>query len=107
MSTSYDIKTCNVLVIGSGGAVKVFDPVANDNAKEIFNDDAISYHDDMYDAIDDVDALILVTEWKQFRNPDFNLICTKLKQKYIFDGRNQYLPDKMKSLNIVYKGIGR
>ena len=94
-------------ITGSGGAVKVFDPVANDNAKEIFNDDAISYHDDMYDAIDDVDALILVTEWKQFRNPDFNLICTKLKQKYIFDGRNQYLPDKMKSLNIVYKGIGR
>jgi UDPglucose 6-dehydrogenase len=57
--------------------------------------------------LDGADAMVLVTEWKPFRNPDFNRIQQALKQAVIIDGRNQYDPAQMAELNIEYVGIGR
>jgi UDPglucose 6-dehydrogenase len=61
----------------------------------------------MYSALDHSDALILATEWKQFRSPDFDSIKQKLNAPIIFDGRNQYDPAQMTELGFVYFGIGR
>ncbi|RKZ67260.1 MAG: UDP-glucose 6-dehydrogenase, partial [Gammaproteobacteria bacterium] len=63
--------------------------------------------DDSYDALETCDALILVTEWKQFRRPDFDKIKQTLTLPLIFDGRNQYEPEKMSELGITHIGIGR
>ena len=58
-------------------------------------------------ALDDCDALVIVTEWKAFRSPDFDLLKAKLKNPIIFDGRNLYEPQAMQELGIEYQGIGR
>ena len=94
-------------ILSSNGVVSLYDPVAISNFKKIFNSNKIVYHNDMYHTIKDADALILVTEWKQFRKPDFDKVYSLLKQKYIFDGRNQYDSKKLIKMNFVYKGIGR
>ena len=62
---------------------------------------------DQYEAIEASDALLLMTEWKQFRNPDFTVLKRKLRSPVIFDGRNQYQPDEMTDLGFEYYGIGR
>ena len=62
---------------------------------------------DPYEALDGAHALLLVTEWKQFRNPDFDLMKRKLKAPVIFDGRNLYEPWAMERLGFVYHSIGR
>jgi UDPglucose 6-dehydrogenase len=62
---------------------------------------------DPMSALDGADALIIVTEWKAFRSPDFDLLKTKLKNPIIFDGRNLYEPQSMQELGIEYQGIGR
>jgi UDPglucose 6-dehydrogenase len=59
------------------------------------------------DAIDGCDALVIVTEWKAFRSPDFDTLLQKLKRPIIFDGRNLYEPEAMQELGIEYQGIGR
>ena len=61
----------------------------------------------MYDAIDGADALLVVTEWKIFRSPDFELVKTRMTGKHIFDGRNIYDPDSIKKYDLIYRGIGR
>ena len=99
-------------LIKAGAKVNVFDPVATETATIALPDDWIAkgdvnFYGDQYDALDAADALVLVTEWKQFSNPDFGLIKNKLKQAVIFDGRNQYEPERMKTLGIEYSGIGR
>ena len=58
-------------------------------------------------ATQDADALVIVTEWKAFRSPDFELLKAKLKNPIIFDGRNLYEPQAMQELGIEYQGIGR
>jgi UDPglucose 6-dehydrogenase len=58
-------------------------------------------------ALDDADALVIVTEWKEFRSPDFSALKTKLKQPVIFDGRNLYEPKMLRDLGIEYFAIGR
>ena len=63
--------------------------------------------DDPMSAVDGCDALVIVTEWKAFRSPDFDLLKSKLKQPIIFDGRNLYEPQAMQELGIEYQGIGR
>jgi len=60
-----------------------------------------------YDALDGADAMVLVTEWKPFRHPDFGMIRKLLKQPVIFDGRNQYDPSQLRDLGFEYQGIGR
>jgi UDPglucose 6-dehydrogenase len=60
----------------------------------------------MYDTLDGCDALIICTEWSEFRQPDFNEIGRRLKRKVIFDGRNIYLPDQMRDLGFTYYSVG-
>lgn len=80
-------------IIKRGGKVKVYDPKAQkDFKKEIGSEylESIEFMNNRYGALQDCDALVLITEWKEFRNPDFNILSEMLKQKVIFDGRNIY-----------------
>ena len=67
----------------------------------------LSFGDDQYEILDEADALLLITEWKQFRNPDFDAIRRKLRSPIIFDGRNQYDPKDVAAIGFEYYGIGR
>ena len=80
-------------IIDKGGKIKAYDPQAIDEFKKAIGDeylDSIEFCDGRYDATSDCDALILITEWKEFRNPDFERLSDNLNQKVIFDGRNIY-----------------
>lgn len=88
-----------------GAAVHAYDPVAMENAKNVLKD--VTYFDDPYDAIRDCDALIIVTEWDEFRNLDMRAVKVLLKQPVVIDGRNIYDPSEMKALGFTYMGIGR
>jgi UDPglucose 6-dehydrogenase len=68
--------------------------------------DAISYVSDPYEALNDADALLLVTEWSEFKLPDWNIISTKLKSKVVFDGRNIYDKKELQGLGYDYYCIG-
>jgi UDPglucose 6-dehydrogenase len=93
-------------LVEAGATLRVFDPVAMNNVKMLMGD-CVYYAADQYDALNEADALIVVTEWSEFRNPDFNRVAGLLKQPVIFDGRNVYSTDKMKDLNFYYESIGR
>jgi UDPglucose 6-dehydrogenase len=95
-------------LIQRGAKIQAYDPEAMKEAKRIFvNNPNITYFDDQYSALKDANALLIVTEWRQFRMPDFEKINSLLKEKVIFDGRNQYEPDQMKELGYTYYCIGR
>ncbi len=94
-------------LLDAGAKVTAYDPEAMENAKRFYLGDKISYGENMYETIEDKDALIIVTEWNEFRNPDFAEIEAKLKNKVVFDGRNIYKPEQMKELGFVYYSIGR
>jgi UDPglucose 6-dehydrogenase len=89
-----------------GASICAFDPEAMPNVKQLLGDQ-ISYAEDAYSALDGADALLIVTEWSLFRNPDFDLMEQKLKNKVIFDGRNLYDLQKMIDLGYYYNSIGR
>lgn len=89
-----------------GATLKVFDPEAMPNVRQKYGD-ALHYMEDPYAAAQDADALIVATEWGVFRTPDFDLLAQQLKNKRIYDGRNIYGLDKMKSLGFTYHSIGR
>lgn len=91
----------------AGARLHVFDPEAMDNVKRQIGTDTIAYCDSGYDCLQDADALIIVTEWSEFRNPDFIKISSLLKHKAIFDGRNLYSLEKMESSGFYYASIGR
>jgi len=88
-----------------GAEVKAFDPVAMEEAKRDLGD-TITYAKDEYEALVDADALLLVTEWPEFRIPNFTVVSKLLKNKVIFDGRNIYDPQEVKELGYTYYGIG-
>ena len=91
-----------------GASFLAFDPQAIPQARRQFGPEInITYVDDMMDALNDVDALLLLTEWRQFRQPDFAEMKRRMKQPVIFDGRNQYNPKQLQSLGFVYQCIGR
>lgn len=99
-------------LIQAGARVKAYDPVAMDECEkyfpaQYFNDGVLQLSDHQYDALKDADAMVLVTEWKPFRQPDFNAIKRLLKQPVIIDGRNQYDPDMLKLDGFIYSGVGR
>ncbi|MDQ2069892.1 UDP-glucose dehydrogenase family protein [Natronospira bacteriovora] len=99
-------------LIGSGATVTAHDPEAMDMARaelpaEWFESGRLRLVEHQYDALDKADALILVTEWKPYRQPDFDQMARRMKQKVIFDGRNQYDPERTESLGFEYTGIGR
>lgn len=89
-----------------GAEVRVHDPVAVKEAKKIYGD-RITYSAHQYDMLDGSDALAIVTEWNEYRNPDFDRIKALLKKPLVFDGRNLYDPRRMKFLGFEYFAIGR
>jgi UDPglucose 6-dehydrogenase len=93
-------------LLKEGASIVAFDPVAIEEAHRILGD-TISYAKDEYDACIDVDALIIVTEWPEFRMPNFRVIEKLLKTKTIFDGRNIYEPEEMQEMKFNYYSIGR
>jgi UDPglucose 6-dehydrogenase len=95
-------------LINAGATVRAFDPEAMDEAKRIYGDNpGLTLVDTAEDALQGANALIVVTEWKNFWSPDFDLIKNTLKDAVIFDGRNLYKPELLKKQGVVYYGIGR
>ena len=95
-------------LINEGSRIIAYDPQAiNETKKYFFNNKNIMYSENKYDLLEKCDALVLLTEWKEFRSPDFNLIKKKLKNSIIFDGRNQYNEEYLKSIGFDYIQIGK
>jgi len=99
-------------LVGAGARVKAYDPVAMEMARGIlpsawFDEGLVVMAGHQYDALDGVDAMVLCTEWKPFRNPDFAAMKRMMKQPVIFDGRNQYEPAMAREAGFEYRGIGR
>jgi UDPglucose 6-dehydrogenase len=94
------------LLLKEGVSVKVYDPAAMQEAEKLFGN-RIIYASDQYEALIGSDALVLMTEWPEFRIPDFGMIAKAMKEKTIFDGRNIYDPLEIKQAGFVYYGIGR
>jgi UDPglucose 6-dehydrogenase len=95
-------------LLAAGAKVQAFDPVAMDEARRIFGDrDGLTLVADGKAALEGADALVILTEWQEFRSPDFDYIRSKLKAPAIFDGRNLYNPDLMKRFGFSYYGVGR
>jgi UDPglucose 6-dehydrogenase len=92
----------------AGMTVRVYDPVAGDNGRRILKDNAsVAVMDNQYDPIDSADALAVVTDWNQFRNPDFNRLKRTLKEPVVFDGRNLFSRSFMKEMGFSYISVGR
>lgn len=108
-----DIRESPALVIidrltEQGADIVAFDPQASQNVAAVYKDsEQLKFSDDQYSALDNADALIIATEWNEFKNPDFTRIKKLLKKPIIFDGRNLFSPDKMAELNFHYESIGR
>lgn len=93
-------------LLGAGASVHAYDPEALRVARGIFGS-KIQYADKSYDALAGADALAIVTEWNEFREPDFSRIKKQLRQPVVFDGRNLYKPEHMRGLGFTYYSIGR
>ncbi|MDH3975875.1 MAG: UDP-glucose/GDP-mannose dehydrogenase family protein [Deltaproteobacteria bacterium] len=93
-------------LLDMGANIVAHDPVAMGEARHIFND-RIEYRDINYDALEGADALLIVTEWNEFRRPNFDRIKSLMKKPVIFDGRNIYNPREMKKLGFEYFAVGR
>ena len=93
-------------LIEAGASVKVYDPIAMDECKRRIGDKVV-YATDMYDAVLDADALLLVTEWKEFRMPSWGVLKKTMKKAVVIDGRNIYEKSELQELEIVYACVGR
>jgi UDPglucose 6-dehydrogenase len=93
-------------LLAEGATVTVFDPEAMNNVKQLVGD-KITYAENQYDALEKADALIIATEWNEFRTPNFLKIVTSLKNKVIFDGRNLFDNAAIRELGFYYESIGR
>ena len=93
-------------LLKAGANVRAYDPVAINECKRRIGE-VIEYASDPYDAVKDADALLLITEWTEFRMPDFDKLGQLMKQKVILDGRNIYEPDEVRGKGFVYYSIGR
>ncbi len=93
-------------LLNAGAEITVFDPEAMANVKALFGN-KIKYAKDQYTGLKEADALLIVTEWSEFRNPDFERMVKNLKSKVVFDGRNVYSLEKMEELGFYYNSIGR
>ncbi|GAB1352957.1 UDP-glucose/GDP-mannose dehydrogenase family protein [Erysipelotrichia bacterium] len=93
-------------LLAEGAKVRAYDPEATKEAHKVFGD-RIAYGKKVYEILDGADALVIVTEWNEFRRPDFDKMKGLLKQPVIFDGRNLFEPKKMAQLGFEYEGIGR
>ncbi|WP_225369813.1 UDP binding domain-containing protein [Methanobrevibacter arboriphilus] len=94
-------------LIKSGANIKAYDPKAREVAENIFkNNENIEFCNSKYDVLNDSNGLIIVTEWNEFKSPDFNEIHDRLKHKIIFDGRNQFDKELLDTLGFEYYQIG-
>ena len=94
------------MLLKHGAKVRAFDPEAVGNARKVFGD-RIEYAASVYEAIEGADALLVITEWKEFSRPNFERMLALMKQPVIFDGRNVYDPKRMVEMGFVYYGVGR
>jgi UDPglucose 6-dehydrogenase len=106
-----DIREAPALVLiedllSAGAQVAVFDPEAMDNARRVLGD-RVDFSGSAHEALEGADALVVVTEWNEFRFPDFDRMKKALKEPVVFDGRNVYDPRAMSDLGFVYVSIGR
>ncbi|NML22842.1 UDP-glucose/GDP-mannose dehydrogenase family protein [Pseudoflavitalea sp. G-6-1-2] len=93
-------------LLKAGAKISVFDPEAMPNVKAVVGD-TIEYSENQYDCLEGADALIIATEWNEFRTPNFLKIVTALKNKVIFDGRNLFEGNAVKELGFYYESVGR
>jgi UDPglucose 6-dehydrogenase len=93
-------------LLGKGAQVAAHDPVAAKGARRLFGE-RIRYTQTPYEALEGADGLFLLTEWNEFRHPDFERMKALMKEPVIFDGRNIYDPARMRELGFRYWGIGR
>jgi UDPglucose 6-dehydrogenase len=93
-------------LLAAGAEVRAYDPVATEVAKTCMSS-KMNFCESAYEALQGADALLLVTEWNEFRHPDFEKVKKTLKNPRIFDGRNLYNPGQMRSLGFKYSGVGR
>ena len=93
-------------LLKAGASVAAFDPEAMKNVREIVGD-KIAFTENQYDALNNSDALIIATEWSEFRTPEFEKMAERMKAKVIFDGRNVFDLSQMKELGFYYESIGR
>jgi UDPglucose 6-dehydrogenase len=106
-----DVRAAPSLVIAQtlvelGATVRAFDPEATKQAKKVLGN-SIEYAGNMYDAVEDADALVLLTEWKQFQRPAWQHVKSAMRQHVVFDGRNIYDPDRLRAEGFEYYGMGR
>ncbi|MBW3539317.1 MAG: UDP-glucose/GDP-mannose dehydrogenase family protein [Planctomycetes bacterium] len=92
-------------LLDAGAKVRVHDPIAEANVRRLYGN-KLAYCDDRYHVLDGADALAIVTEWNEFRNPDFDYMKSRMHSPVIFDGRNLYDPARMKEAGFTYSGIG-
>jgi UDPglucose 6-dehydrogenase len=93
-------------LLKAGATVHAFDPIANNEAKRYFKG-RISYFTNNYTALKGASALAILTEWNEFRRPDFARMRSLMNEHVIFDGRNIYEPDTFKTLGFTYYSVGR
>ena len=97
---------CTKKFLSWGMKIKAFDPQANKAALAAL-DGKIDIFQNGYDGLENADALVIFTDWQEFRNPNLEVVAEKLKQPVIFDGRNLYEPDVLKKAGFEYYSIGR
>ena len=93
-------------ILEKGGRVKVYDPIATEEVKNVFGD-RIQYANSLTESVKDSSAILLVTEWDEFRNAPFSELGKSMKEKVLFDGRNIYEPELVKEEGFTYYGVGR
>ena len=90
-----------------GAEIKAYDPEAQDNAQRLLETERVVFCDDPYQVADGADALILVTEWNEFKQLDMERVRALMRQPVLLDGRNIYDPQRMAELGFTYRGMGR
>jgi UDPglucose 6-dehydrogenase len=93
-------------LLAGGAAVRAYDPKAMEQARR-FLGDRIQFCKRSYDAVEGADALVVATEWNEFREPDFARVRSLMRNPAVFDGRNIYNPQVMREMGFHYQGIGR
>ncbi len=94
------------ILLEKGAKIVAYDAIAEENVRKILGD-KIEYAKDMYSALENADCLLIATEWSEFKNPNFELMAKKLKNKAIFDGRNMFSMEQVENTGFFYKSIGR
>lgn len=94
------------ILLDKGAKITAYDLVAEENVRKILGD-SIEYAKDVYSALENADALLIATEWSEFKNPDFGLMTKKMNNKAIFDGRNIFALEQVEGTGFYYKSIGR